>query len=774
MPWFTVQDNDVAPVSHQARWFSPSINALAIAASGDTGVISGLTCTAVTSNMVVTIAAGVVLSDGIRYAVSGTTKTISDGDATDNRIDLIVVDTNGAVQVRAGSAATNPKEVTRTDGDVLLCQVYVPAGRNTAAGGLTTATHLTDRRTPVPAPRVIYASKYLAKQADTVAGHTTALTNAIAALLASTFTHELVIDYFGSLTINNELLLEDVSGTSAYINKTICGMGMFTTIITQTDSSKGVFIFRSNVSGNSYSFSSCQVRDLKIAYQTDATRQQTRAFGIGFENAQQTSNNTALFFNLDRLWITGAYVGIGIRCDATTWQPSMTVSANQIMAPSPTYQYDNGFTHRWKIHSVGGGTTGAATEPTWRQGRTTLNDAGGINSTDLTAIVTNSGVFVPATTPFNILIESEELTVTGIAGNTLTVTRGAAGTTAAAHADGVAVYAVTVDTGASTTRYYDEADIQYMTVWGMQIGSTLVRIHDWASQAIRWATGYGAGQPENRVGNLYCQNTRATQSVEPALELENVEIEFGSLGIEDTDDFLIRCNGNETFKCHLLHLERNEWTGANSFLKFKNNNVKIDTARAYNITGNSYAGTLFAFAYEGSTMADMGQWTMDNWTSASSVTIAKGTPREWQVSLYSQDAAAFTLSSETACLDGLVRYNGQWIGGTFRVTPTSSNALLSTLTGMPAGNPSAAPTEFRRTCVLATPGSSITDVSLYAGTLPEQPLVITNGHASNTITFHTTEATSLLEGSAGTLVIPAKATWSFRWQPVSGRWHHIV
>jgi len=70
---------------------------------------------------------------------------------------------------------------------------------------------------------------------------------------------------------------------------------------------------------------------------------------------------------------------------------------------------------------------------------TTINFAGGISSSDTSVTVAN-GAFTTAVAPFNILIENEVITVGVVAGNVFSsLTRGAEGTTAAAHADGVTV-----------------------------------------------------------------------------------------------------------------------------------------------------------------------------------------------------------------------------------------------------------------------------------------------------------------------------------------------
>lgn len=70
--------------------------------------------------------------------------------------------------------------------------------------------------------------------------------------------------------------------------------------------------------------------------------------------------------------------------------------------------------------------------------QTTINQVGGINAS-ATSLTVASTTGHPAT-PFDVMVDSELLTVTGVAGNALTISRAAQLTTAAAHANGAAVY----------------------------------------------------------------------------------------------------------------------------------------------------------------------------------------------------------------------------------------------------------------------------------------------------------------------------------------------
>jgi hypothetical protein len=97
-------------------------------ASGLTGVVSGCAVTAQgTPDMTVAVASGVILSSGTQQTVTSGNVTIAAADGTNPRFDLVVADSSGAKQRRAGTAAANPVFPTPTAGDVVLAAVYVPA-----------------------------------------------------------------------------------------------------------------------------------------------------------------------------------------------------------------------------------------------------------------------------------------------------------------------------------------------------------------------------------------------------------------------------------------------------------------------------------------------------------------------------------------------------------------------------------------------------------------------------------------------------------------------
>lgn len=95
-----------------------------------TAVLSGCAVTGAAS-MTPTVAKGAVISNGVMFAAASATVSIGTADATNPRIDLIVIDSSGTKQVRAGTANANPKPPNRTANDVVLCSVMVAANATT-------------------------------------------------------------------------------------------------------------------------------------------------------------------------------------------------------------------------------------------------------------------------------------------------------------------------------------------------------------------------------------------------------------------------------------------------------------------------------------------------------------------------------------------------------------------------------------------------------------------------------------------------------------------
>lgn len=147
---WTIPDKNEGDSNIQSVLFQEYLDVLAAGLAGIDCVLSGLAVTS-NSNMVPSIAKGAVLSNKIMYAIAAGTVTITTADATNPRIDLIVVTSAGALAVRAGTPAAAPKPPARTANDVVLYSVYVPAG-DTSIG----ATQFTDMRVTPPCPLMVY------------------------------------------------------------------------------------------------------------------------------------------------------------------------------------------------------------------------------------------------------------------------------------------------------------------------------------------------------------------------------------------------------------------------------------------------------------------------------------------------------------------------------------------------------------------------------------------------------------------------------------------
>lgn len=108
------------------------------------GVVSGGTVTAQgTPDMTLAVAAGVTEGQGIRFTVTAGNVTITTADVINPRFDLVVADSTGAKQVRAGTPGTNPVFPSLTAGDVALCAVYVPAGVTAITSGMLVDKRIT-------------------------------------------------------------------------------------------------------------------------------------------------------------------------------------------------------------------------------------------------------------------------------------------------------------------------------------------------------------------------------------------------------------------------------------------------------------------------------------------------------------------------------------------------------------------------------------------------------------------------------------------------------
>lgn len=151
---FTIPDAGEGQNDIQSTFFQEDLNILMEGLAGLNCVLSGGAVTAQGSpNMTVAVAKCGVLSNGTLFAVAANaTLAISAADSTNPRIDYVVVNSSGALAVRAGTPAAAPKPPARTANDVVLAQIYVPAGDTTIS-----SDQIFDRRVErVVGPITIY------------------------------------------------------------------------------------------------------------------------------------------------------------------------------------------------------------------------------------------------------------------------------------------------------------------------------------------------------------------------------------------------------------------------------------------------------------------------------------------------------------------------------------------------------------------------------------------------------------------------------------------
>lgn len=153
MAW-TIPDKGEGDNDIQSILFQEDLDVLVAGLSGLDCVLSGLAVTG-GADMTPAVAKGAVLSNGVMFAVAAADVTITTADATNPRIDLIVVNSAGALAVRAGTAAAAPKPPARSANDVVIASVYVPANDTTIA-----TSQIKDRRMlrGGSSPIVIYAT----------------------------------------------------------------------------------------------------------------------------------------------------------------------------------------------------------------------------------------------------------------------------------------------------------------------------------------------------------------------------------------------------------------------------------------------------------------------------------------------------------------------------------------------------------------------------------------------------------------------------------------
>ena len=125
MAW-TIPDKGEGDNDLQSIMFQEYLEILVAGINGVDCVLSGLAVTG-GADMTPAVAKGAVLSNKTLFAVAAADVTITAADATNPRLDLIVVTNAGALAVRAGTPAANPKPPARSANDVVIAVVYVPA-----------------------------------------------------------------------------------------------------------------------------------------------------------------------------------------------------------------------------------------------------------------------------------------------------------------------------------------------------------------------------------------------------------------------------------------------------------------------------------------------------------------------------------------------------------------------------------------------------------------------------------------------------------------------
>lgn len=212
MAW-TIPDKGEGDSNIQSVLFQEYLDVLVAGLAGTDCVVSGCAVTG-GADMTPAVAAGVVISNGVWFSVTGADVTIGTADATNPRLDLIVVNSSGSLAVRAGTAAAAPKPPARTANDVVLAVVYVPASDTTIG-----SSQITDLR--VVRNDIARAPVYLRQDATYALTSQTAAqklfnasTNGRITLDVGTYTFEMMVA-LTSMSATSGNATFDLSGGSA-------------------------------------------------------------------------------------------------------------------------------------------------------------------------------------------------------------------------------------------------------------------------------------------------------------------------------------------------------------------------------------------------------------------------------------------------------------------------------------------------------------------------------------------------------------------------------
>lgn len=124
---FTIPDQGEGVNDSQSILFQEDLDIVVAGLSGVDCVLSGCDVTTAGTNLTLNVAKGAVLSNRVMFAVAAGTTNIATADATNPRIDLVVINSAGAIANRTGTPAASPRPPVRSTNDVVLAMVYVPA-----------------------------------------------------------------------------------------------------------------------------------------------------------------------------------------------------------------------------------------------------------------------------------------------------------------------------------------------------------------------------------------------------------------------------------------------------------------------------------------------------------------------------------------------------------------------------------------------------------------------------------------------------------------------
>lgn len=213
MAW-TVPDKAEGDSSIQSILFQEYLDVLAAGIRGIDYVYQG--CSVLGgADMTPAVAAGVVISNGVHFNIAAADATVTAADATNPRIDLIVITSAGAIAVRAGTAAAAPKPPNKTANDVVLYAVYISAN-DTSIGN----SQLTDMRV-MGDYRPLCISLSAANEHTVATVACTEVTGLSVRLEAGTYNFTYFIRYNGAATTTGIHFAINHTGTAAVFAATM-------------------------------------------------------------------------------------------------------------------------------------------------------------------------------------------------------------------------------------------------------------------------------------------------------------------------------------------------------------------------------------------------------------------------------------------------------------------------------------------------------------------------------------------------------------------------